>query len=157
MISLVRYTLLLAIIGLLAASYLTWEPLPQDGSQPIGDTPANQFASVMDRWAERIPSLKDDILSLRDDLHTNFVEMKNTASEQSSFLTDFQWDSLMAGEESSEATESSESFMMILEKLREQLGDVNMEDLSAKVQELIGKTKELPQNIQPEENTSPDS
>lgn len=154
MISLVRYSLLLAIIGLLTASFLTWEPLPQDGSEPIGDTPANQFASVMDQWAEKMPALKDDILSLRDELHTNFVDLKGAASEKSSFLTDFQWDQLMVGEES---PESSDSFMVMLEKLKEQLGDVNMEELRVKVQELIGKTKELPQSIQPTEDASTDS
>lgn len=147
MISFIRYFMLLAIIGLLAMSYLTWEPLPQDGSQPVGDTPANQFASIMDNWAEKIPSLSDEILSLRDDLQTNFTELKDSASEKSSFLSDFNWDQFTAGEE------STDTFMTMLQQMKDQLGDVDMEELSAKVQELIGKAKELPDDVQPTEET----
>jgi hypothetical protein len=145
MISLIRSTLLLAIIGLLAASYLTWEPLPQDGSQPMGDTPANQFATIMDRWAEKIPSLKDDILSLRDDMQSNLSEWKDTASEKTALLSEFNWDNFKVSEN------SKESFTKMLQQLKEQLGDVDMSELSAKVQELIGKAESLPEETQLDE------
>lgn len=150
MIRLIRSVLLLAIIGLLAASAITWKPLPQDGSQPAGNTPANQLALALDRWSEKFPTLKNDIQSLREDIQSRLVEWKETASSQTELIPDIPWDQFKVSEE------SKESFTTMLLQLKEQLKHVNMEDLTAKVQELIGKAQALPETSPSTDGTQPE-
>ncbi len=130
----IRFLLVLAIFGLFAAALVTWEPSQDGAIDP--NSPSGKIVSVLDRWSEQVPSLKDDLQEFTANLKEKLSGWTNSATEQTSFFSDMSLEQF-TGEEKT----GTKSLTTLLSQLKGQLKGVNMEDLQKQVQDLIEKAK----------------